>query len=76
MWTGFRFSITLPQIYNIIKIAALMPCHLMGNMFNKGIVCSLKKQHRESFKKTYQGIILNILANFASLTQTGYNVQG
>ena len=61
-----------------------MPCHLMGNMFNKRIVCSLnktdlggkKKQYRESFKKAYQGIILNILANFASLTQTGYNVQG
>ena len=60
-----------------------MPCHLMGNMFNKRIVCSLnktdlggKKQYRESFKKTYQGIILNILANFASLTQTVYNVQG
>lgn len=26
--------------------------------------------------KIYQGIILKILANFASFTQTGYNVQG
>lgn len=33
-----------------------MPCHLMGNMFNKGIVCSLNKTDLGG-KKTIQGVI-------------------
>ena len=34
-----------------------MPCHLMGNMFNKGIVCSLNKTDLGGKKKTIQGVI-------------------